>query len=128
MVSLIESATIDGANAFYIFIRIIIPVSGPALATIALFNGVGHWNAWFDAAFFTTSPKLKTLQCILWEIINQANNQEIIRQKLSLGASKVTVEAVQLATMMVAVVPITFIYPFLQKYFIKGMMIGAIKG
>jgi putative aldouronate transport system permease protein len=126
--SLFESARIDGAGEMTIFARIVLPVSAPILATIALFNGVGHWNAWFDVAIYTQDPALKTLQCLLWEIINYANNIEELSRKMNIPESSMTVEAVRYTTMVIAVVPITIVYPFLQRYFVKGMLIGAIKG
>ena len=126
--SLAESARIDGANEIVILVRLIMPISMPIVATIALFAGVGHWNAWFDSAFFTTSERLQTLQLVLWRVINQATNQEFLKQRLGVKDADFTIEAIRYATMMVAVGPIIFVYPFLQRYFIKGMLIGAIKG
>ena len=126
--SLAESARIDGANEIVILIRLIFPISMPIVATIALFSGVGHWNAWFDSAFFTTSERLQTLQLVLWRVINMAANQEFLNQKLGAKETDFTIEGVRYATMMVAVGPIIFVYPFLQKYFVKGMLIGSIKG
>lgn len=122
-----EAAKIDGANEFYIFNKLIIPLSLPIVATIVLFSGVGHWNAWFDSAFFTNGGNLKTLQCVLRDIINYANNEQAIKQRLQFDTSAVTIEAIRYTTMVVAVAPITIVYPFLQKYFIKGMMLGALK-
>lgn len=126
--SLGESARIDGANEVFILARIIMPISMPIVATIALFAGVGHWNAWFDSAFFTTNENLRTLQLVLWQVINQAANQEFLKQRMIVKQADFTIEAIRYATMMVAVGPIIFVYPFLQRYFIKGMLIGAIKG
>ena len=126
--SLPESARIDGAGEMTIFIRIILPSSLPIIATIALFNGVAHWNAWFDAALFTSDPELKVLQTILFEIINFANNMEEMRRQMNVPDTTMTVEALRFTTMVVAVLPITFVYPFLQRFFVKGMMVGAIKG
>lgn len=128
--SLKESARIDGAGEAYTFFRIILPLSLPIIATIALFNGVGQWNSWFDSQFFTTSEKLKTLQLILYQIIALASGQEELRRKLGITNDNavVTIESVRYATMIIAIGPIIFIYPFVQKYFMKGMMIGAIKG
>ncbi|HET6486350.1 MAG TPA: carbohydrate ABC transporter permease, partial [Spirochaetia bacterium] len=126
--SLGESARIDGANEVFILARIILPISMPIVATIALFAGVGHWNAWFDSAFFTTNENLRTLQLVLWQVINQAANQEFLKQRMIVKQADFTIEAVRYATMMVAVGPIIFVYPFLQRYFIKGMLVGAIKG
>ena len=126
--SLAESARIDGANELLILVRLIMPISMPIVATIALFSGVGHWNAWFDSAFFTTNARLQTLQLVLWRVISQAASQEFLKQKLGAKDLDFTIEAIRYATMMVAIGPIIFVYPFLQRYFIKGMLIGAIKG
>ena len=125
--SLEESALIDGAKPVRVFLQIILPLSTPILATIALFNGVWHWNDWFTTAIFTRSAHLNTLPVLLKDIINQANNQTEILERLQVERSTVTVEAVRYATMMLAVIPITLSYPFLQRYFVKGIMIGAVK-
>lgn len=124
-----ESAWIDGANDFYIFVRIVIPLSTPVLATIALFNGVFHWNSWFDSAYYTKSENLKTLQGVLWKIIaeNRAVN-ELAKYTPGTQRSQSQLDAVKFATMIVAMIPITMAYPFLQRYFVKGMLIGSIKG
>jgi putative aldouronate transport system permease protein len=120
-----ESAKMDGANDLKIFIKLIIPVSKPVLATIALYNGVFHWNSWFDAMLFGGSH-LKTLQQILIQIINSNSNVSITAGNL--GFKQVTAESVKLATMVITTLPIVFSYPFLQKYFVKGIMIGSVKG
>jgi len=135
--SLEESARIDGANDITIFFKIIIPVSMPIIATIALFNGVGHWNDWFTTAFYTKSEGLRTAAYQLKEIINRANltaitanggNVEAAEMKATQAQASYTVETIRSATMVVTVFPITVVYPFLQKYFVKGVMIGSIKG
>ena len=125
--SIEESALIDGARPIHIFFRIILPLSTPIVATIALFNGVGQWNDWFTTAIYTKSAWLNTLPMLLKDIIDYAKNQTEIAKKMLTNRSNVTVEAVRYATMMLAVFPITVSYPFLQKYFVKGMMLGAVK-
>jgi len=120
-----ESAKIDGANDVTVFIKLIIPLSMPVLATIALFNGVFHWNSWFDAMLYGGS-KLKTLQQILMQIINTNNNVSVLAGNL--GFKAVSSESIKLATMVITTLPIIFAYPFLQKYFVKGIMIGSVKG
>ncbi len=125
--SIEEAALIDGANEFKTFFVIILPLSTPILATIALFNGVYHWNDWFTTAIYTTDPGLYTLPAILKDIINYASSMEELRSRMAITEGKVTIEALRYATMMVAVIPITLAYPFLQKYFVKGMMVGAVK-
>jgi len=131
--SLEEAARIDGANDLTIFFKIIIPISKPVLATIALFIGVGHWNAWFDAAFFVNARNLRTLQFWLVEIIQQANIQAMQAagpeaDRAIMGAAQTfTAETIRMATMIIVVIPIIMVYPFLQRYFVKGIMIGSIK-
>lgn len=136
-ISLEESARIDGANYFTVFFRIIFPVSTPIMATIALFIGVGQWNAWFDAAMFITKQNLKPMQSVLLSIISEAKFAESL-QRTAAGAAadtsnigkniKVNVRSITMATMIVTVLPIIMVYPFLQRYFIKGIMIGSLKG
>lgn len=130
-----ESARIDGANDWQIFSKIIAPVSAPIFATIALFNGVGQWNSWFDSAYYVTSRNLKTVSYMLMELINQANltsvsggSQQSAQMAATMAQQSFTAETIRMATMVVVVVPIICVYPFLQKYFVKGMMIGSIKG
>jgi len=136
--SLEESARIDGANYITIFFKIIFPVSVPIFATIALFIGVAQWNAWFDAAMFITKQNLKPMQNVLLSIISEAKFAESLAQHSS-GASsldvgnigktiKVNVRSITMATMIVTILPIIMVYPFLQRYFIKGIMIGSLKG
>ena len=123
-----ESAYIDGANDFYIFIRIAIPLSTPVIATVALFNGVAHWNSWFDAAYFVNDTKLQTLQSVLWRLISESRAMEALnRYTTGVRRTQSQVDAMKFATMMISIIPITLAYPFLQRYFVKGMMIGSIK-
>jgi len=129
-VELSESAQLDGANELNIFIRIIIPVSTPALACIALFNGVGHWNAWFDAYIYN-KVHLQTLQTLLMRLIlnnNTGSGPVNLTSIMEQQVRTLTSESVRAATVMVAVGPIIAIYPFLQKYFVKGIIIGSVKG
>ena len=132
-----ESARIDGANYFTIFYRIILPVSMPIVATICLYIGVFHWNSWFDAAMFISSQQLKPMQTVLISIISEAKFAEQIASAAagasvdvgSIGRGKVVnVRSITMATMIVTIIPIVIVYPFLQRYFIKGIMIGSIKG
>ena len=127
--SLEESAKIDGAGYFRIFLGIYIPISLPVIATISLFVGVAQWNSWYDTIYFTSSPKLMTLAGHLLKIIKESNlagySSEMSK---SSTASSLSPEGIKFATMLVAILPITMFYPFLQRYFIKGVMIGAVKG
>lgn len=124
--SLRESAKIDGAGELRIFASIILPISKPFLATLALFIGVGQWNNWYDSAFFTKSKALRTLSYLMMEVIN--TNQRTNDLVASAHQSSTTTSlSVQLAAMIISIVPIVCVYPFLQKYFVSGMMIGAVK-
>lgn len=121
-----ESAKIDGANDFTILFKIILPLSMSTIAVMVLYYGVGHWNSWFGALIYLRNKNLYPLQLVLREILisNSMNdmlqNTEADKQFLS--------ETIKHATIMVATLPILLVYPFLQKYFVKGVMIGALKG
>lgn len=123
--SLEESAKIDGAGYWRIFLSIMLPLSKPALATIALFNGVNQWNDFMTAKIFITDRSLYPLQMKLYEIIVQSQTDTI--QNIGTAVAQGTTRGIQLATIVVTTVPILIIYPLLQKYFISGMMVGAIK-
>ncbi len=123
--SLEESAKIDGAGYWRIFLSIMLPLSKPALATIALFNGVNQWNDFMTAKIFITDRALYPLQMKLYEIIVQSQTDTI--QNIGTAVAQGTTRGIQLATIVVTTVPILIIYPLLQKYFISGMMVGAIK-
>lgn len=127
--SLEEAARIDGANDLTIFFRIIIPVSMPLFATMALYSGVWHWNAWTDAAFFITDKNLKTLGYVLISLINQTESAaQSVFGKLNQAEVTYTSLTLRPAAMVVCVVPIVMVYPFLQKHFVKGIMLGSVKG
>ena len=127
--SLDESARLDGASEIQIFARITMPLSMPIVATVALFAGVGQWNSWFDAMVYTSSRSLRPLQMVLQSILLANDTQAMMRQAAQQARTKTAVspETIQMATLIVATVPIIAVYPFLQKYFVKGMMIGAVK-
>lgn len=124
-----ESARIDGATELSIFFRIVFPLSMPALATVALFVGVGHWNDWFTGFTFISNTNLWTAQNLLLFMIqtNEAANLAILNQ-INRGARTVTSESIKMAMLIVTTLPILCIYPFLQKYFVKGIMLGSLKG
>lgn len=121
-----ESAKLDGANEIVLLFKIMLPLSLPILATVALFIFVDLWNAWFGAMLFIDSASKKPLQLSLREIINPSSTR--ITHLLTNDMIKVQVQSVQMAAVVVTMAPIMFIYPFLQKHFVKGIMIGAIKG
>jgi putative aldouronate transport system permease protein len=126
-VSLEESAKIDGANDFVILFRIIIPVSLPVIAVMVLYYGVSHWNSWFHAMIFLRDRDLFPLQLILREILISGETAGMVTGADS-GESVLLAETLKYAAIMVATVPILFIYPFLQRFFVKGALLGAIKG
>jgi len=128
--ALIESATIDGAGDGVILFRIILPLSGAALATITLFNAVGWWGAWYNAMIFLQKRRdLYTLQLFLRELlILDTGNEGFLNSQTGSSATRyLTKEIVKYCIIVVATVPVLVIYPFLQKYFVKGVMVGAIK-
>ncbi|WP_307588561.1 carbohydrate ABC transporter permease [Paenibacillus wynnii] len=133
--SLIESAKIDGAGDFKIFMRIIFPLCKPVLATIALFVAVGAWNSWFDAFLYTSSKQeLSTLQYELMKLLSSTMNSNSnpnvaagIGMKENSALSLVTPISIRAAVTIVASVPILCVYPFLQKYFVVGLNVGSVK-
>ena len=125
--SLHESAILDGANDITILSRIFFPLSKPIIAVLILFYAVGHWNSYFSALLYLPNAKLQPLQLYLVKILIQ--NQQSMLEGMTDQYER-TLYAVQLkyAAIIVAILPIICVYPFLQKYFVKGVMIGAIKG
>ena len=123
-----ESATIDGANDLKILVRIILPLSMPILATLTLFYAVSYWNIWFDAIMYLNSNRYFPLQLVLRDIVQSVDMTYVGGGGGDFTMSDTTIQAVRLATIVVAILPIMMVYPFLQKYFVKGVMIGAIKG
>jgi putative aldouronate transport system permease protein len=132
--SLMESAHIDGASDLKIFWKIIIPLSMPVTATIAMFNGVFQWNSWFDAMLYVSQDTLQPLSLILQRILKETLASQLLAAQGLVGAidmssqSQTSPESLKMATLVVATLPIVMVYPFLQKYFVKGFMIGAVKG
>lgn len=126
-----ESAKIDGANDLVIYWKIILPLTKPALATIALFIAVGQWNAWFDTYLYnSTKRELTTLQFELMKVLQSTTttgSADYRGQNMSQVMSQVSPESVKMAITMVVTLPILLVYPFLQKYFVKGMTLGAVK-
>lgn len=124
-----ESAKIDGANDWTIFWKIILPLCQPVLATIALFIAVGHWNSWFDTYLFNNrSPENTTLQYELMKVLLSTQTGSNYRDPNAQQAiASVSPESIKMAITIVVTVPILMVYPFLQKYFVKGMTLGAVK-
>ncbi len=125
--SLEEAARIDGAGDFRIFVKIVLPVSLPVIATIALFNGVFNWNDYFMGRLYINDEDLIPIQTYLYKIISTSEGSQQSMLASGVNTSKFTSSSLQMATMVVTTVPIICIYPFLQKYFVKGMMIGSVK-
>ena len=125
--SMEESAKIDGANHFQILFRIILPLSKAVMAVMTLFYAVGHWNSWFNAMVYLRNRQMIPLQLVLREILI-SNSVSSMTTGLPADTSAPIGESIKYATMMVATIPVLVIYPLLQKYFVKGVMIGAIKG
>ncbi len=125
--SLHESAVIDGAGHLTILARIMVPLAMPTIAVILLYYGVAHWNAWFNASIYLRSPNKYPLQLVLRGIL-LVNDTTAMTQGMGDSETWAAGETIKYAVIIIATVPILCIYPFLQKYFVKGVMIGAVKG
>ncbi|MBW4838288.1 MAG: carbohydrate ABC transporter permease [Paenibacillaceae bacterium] len=133
--ALVESAEIDGANPLRVLRSVILPLSKPMLAALALFTAVGHWNDWFAGAFFVTDQNLIPVQTFLQQLLSAQDMSTVLGsnnniESLARGTqlSNVTLMSIKMATVMVSAIPILCVYPFLQKYFVKGVLIGSVKG
>ncbi len=123
-----ESAELDGAGSLRILVSIVLPMSLPAIATIGLFYAVGFWDNYMSGLLYVTNPKCKPLQQYLYEIVKESIT---VDETLSMDAQEnaaLNTDAIRSATIMLACVPIMCVYPFLQKYFVKGMRVGSVKG
>ncbi len=133
-----ESGRIDGANYLTVFLKIFMPISTPIIATIALYIGVYHWNDWFTPAIYINSEDLKPMQSVLLTIIQEASFAEQLAAASGGGTTvnvgdiaqgrNTNVRSITMTTMIVTIIPIVAVYPFLQRYFIKGIMVGSVKG
>lgn len=134
--SLRESAILDGANELVVLWKIIVPVAMPSIAAIALFTAVGHWNDWFTGAFFVNNIKLIPVQTYLQRMLmadslgtitgtQQGNSEAVFRAS---QVADMTLKSLKTAAVMVGTLPVLCVYPFLQRYFVKGMLVGSIKG
>ena len=130
-----ESAYMDGAGYMTIFFRITLPLSGPIVATTVFFSAIGHWLDFYTSLIYITKPALQTLQYVLYKIIIDNETAEIMKQldttalKETLGSTStvITTQVLKMTTLVVVTFPLLFVYPFFQKYFIKGVLIGAVK-
>jgi len=127
-----ESAFLDGANDIVVFYRIILPLSKASIATIAMFYAVGHWNSWFNALVYLKDSEKYPMQLILRDIVIQSQMSRELAEQGSTEAyeliNTVSVEGIKYATLFFSIIPMLIIYPFVQKYFVKGVMIGSLKG
>ncbi len=124
--SLYEAANLDGADHFQILVRIVLPLSKPILATLSLFYAVGRWNAYADAKYYITTKALQPLQYLLSNMVLNSGQDAVSLSEAA--AVESTPEVLQAAVVMFATIPIMLVYPFVQKYFVQGTMIGAVKG
>lgn len=125
--SLVESARIDGAGEWRILFSIYIPLSKPVLATVALWTSVAHWNAWFDALLYITDDSKQVLQTFLQRIVIESSTQMMELGVTDTSVLAFTSETIKAATIVVTILPIICVYPFVQKYFVKGIMLGGVK-
>lgn len=127
--SLEESAHLDGANSFTVLFRIIVPISTPALAAVAMFYGVANWNAYMDGILYVNSTSLEILQVYLRKLMASTGALNSLSGVDNLTeASRLSEESMKMATIAVSVIPILVVYPFLQRYYTKGITVGAVKG
>jgi putative aldouronate transport system permease protein len=130
--SLQEAAEVDGANTLTIFYKIVLPMCTPILATVAIFSAVNQWNSFQDTLIYMTDSKLYSLQYLLYTYINQAsalaNSVKANAANVSALASAATPTSIRMTVSVIVVLPIMFTYPFFQRFFVKGMMLGAVKG
>ncbi len=125
--SLEEAAFLDGANNFQILFRVVLPLSLPIIATLSLFYAVGRWNAYADNKYYTTAENLKMIQYKLYQLVASAKEAQTATLSEAVEVTS-TPEVLQASCIMFATLPIILVYPFLQKYFVKGVMVGAVKG
>lgn len=125
--SINESAKIDGAGDFTIFIRLILPLMGPSLASIGLFIALGYWNNWYNAMLYIEKTQLFPLQYLLYKMINSVRFAAIIASEAGISMPQMPEQSLKLAMTVVAIGPIMLVYPFVQRYFIAGVTIGSVK-
>lgn len=123
-----ESAKIDGAGHFTIFTKIIMPVIGPGLATVGLFLALGYWNDWYRSSMFSTSSETWELQFYLYDLLNATTALKQMAQSTSISTEALPTQSVKLAMAVVATGPVLLFYPFVQKFFVSGITVGAVKG
>jgi ABC-type glycerol-3-phosphate transport system permease component len=126
---IIESASIDGASEFQTLMKIILPLSLPAIATVSLFTALGFWNEWMTSVLYINNPDLYSLQYIIVRMVNNVSAAQNLGQiGLPPGVITVPAQTLRLATSIITIGPIILLYPFLQKYFVAGLRVGGVKG
>lgn len=123
-----ESAKIDGAGHFTIFAKIVMPVLGPGLATVGLFLALGYWNDWYRSSMFSTSSETWQLQFYLYDMVNATTALKQMAQSASVRTEELPTQSVKLAMAVVATGPVLLFYPFVQRFFVSGITVGAVKG
>ena len=126
--AVVESAKIDRAGHWIIFWRIVLPVLGPGLATVGLFQALGYWNDWYRSSMFSTSSETWSLQFYLYDMVNSTLAMRQMAQNVNINTADLPTQTVKLAMAVVATGPVLLFYPFVQRYFVKGITIGAVKG
>jgi putative aldouronate transport system permease protein len=129
-VSLIESAQIDGAGEMKIFFRIMLPLSVPVVATIGILTGLAYWNDWINGLYYITKPNMYSIQILLVRIMDNIQYLKSGSANSALGANAVQLPStsIRMALAVMGILPVIIIFPFVQKYFIKGVVVGAVKG
>ncbi len=123
-----ESAKIDGANDATIYAKLILPLSKPLIATLGLFSALAFWNDWYNCMLFITKDDMWNLQYYLQRMLGSAEQMRIVAEKSGLPLTAVPLESMKMAMTVIATGPIILLYPFVQRYFVKGLTIGAVKG
>ena len=123
-----ESAKIDGANDFIIYLKLILPLSKPLIATLGLFSALAFWNDWYNCMIFITNENMFNLQYYLQRMLGSAQAMRLVAEKSGIALPSVPLEGMKMAMTIVATGPIVLLYPFVQRYFVKGLTIGAVKG
>ena len=123
-----ESGKIDGAGDFRIFVQLILPLAKPVIATIGLFTALTYWNDWYNSMLFITDENLYSLQYLLYKLVGSAQEMRRIMDETGMNMDVVPVESMKMALTVVVIGPIILLYPFVQKYFVKGLTVGAVKG
>ena len=123
-----EAAKIDGAGHATIFMRIVLPVIGPGLATVGLFLALSYWNDWYRSSMFSVSSKTWELQFYLYDMVNSTQALRQMASNTSISTADMPTQSVKLAMAVVATGPVLLFYPFVQRYFVSGITVGAVKG